>query len=284
MKKSKRIDLLFSYLYSAILFVIFAGPFIWMFITSISSQVELTAVPLHWFPENPTFKNYVDLITGNSTNMVIRGFMASVRNSIVISVLTTAICLFLGSLAAYAFSRINFKGKQPMLLAVLLIQLLPTIAIIIPLYLLINSAGLMDTQLGLIIVYSSFTLPYAIWAMKGYFDTIPFSLEESAAIDGCTRLGILWHIVLPLAKPGLIATAIFSILNNWSEFLLAVVFTSTAATKTIPVLISEFQGKYAIDYSLVAAGGVLASIPPIIFAFLTAKQLIGGIAAGSIKG
>lgn len=255
-----------------------------MFITSISSQVELTAVPLHWFPENPTFKNYVDLITGNSTNMVIRGFMASVRNSIVISVLTTAICLFLGSLAAYAFSRINFKGKQPMLLAVLLIQLLPTIAIIIPLYLLINSAGLMDTQLGLIIVYSSFTLPYAIWAMKGYFDTIPFSLEESAAIDGCTRLGILWHIVLPLAKPGLIATAIFSILNNWSEFLLAVVFTSTAATKTIPVLISEFQGKYAIDYSLVAAGGVLASIPPIIFAFLTAKQLIGGIAAGSIKG
>lgn len=283
MKKRKTIDLITNYVVSIIILIIFIGPFLWVVISSISPEFELKSVPVHWFPEQPTFDNYLNLIKGTGKDLASRYFMESVRNSLIVAILTTGICLFVGSFSAYAFSRMRFKGKNPLLILILLIQLLPTVAIIIPLFLIISKLRLLDTKTGLIIVYCSFTLPYIIWSMKGYFDTIPVSLEEAAEIDGCTKTQALFKIILPLSKPGLIAAAIFSILSVWSELLIAVVFTSTDVAKTIPVVISEFQSRFTMSYGMMAAASVIASIPPIIFGLLTSKHLVGGLAAGGVK-
>lgn len=283
MKKQRTVDLIVNYFVSIVILIVFIGPFVWMIISSISPEYELKSVPVRWFPTSPTLKNYMDLINGTGSDLASRYFMESVRNSIIVAVMTTGVCLVIGSFAAYAFSRMRFRGKYPLLVLILLIQLLPTIAIIIPLFLIVSKLALLDTRLGLILVYCSFTLPYIIWSMKGYFDTIPISLEEAAAIDGCTKTQALFKIVLPLSKPGLIAAAIFSILSVWSEFLIAVVFTSTAAAKTIPVVISEFQSRFTLSYGMMAAASVMASIPPIIFGSVTSKHLVGGLAAGGVK-
>lgn len=283
MKKRRIIGLAASYLISVVVLIVFVGPFVWLVISSISPEFELKSVPVHWFPEHPTFANYIDLLKGSGQELASRYFVQSVRNSLIVAVVTTSVCLFVGSFAAYAFSRMRFRGKQPLLILILLIQLLPTIAIIIPLFLIVSKLNLLDSRMGLILVYCSFTLPYIIWTMKGYFDTIPVSLEEAAEIDGCSKSQALFHIVLPLSKPGLIAAAIFSILSVWSEFLIAVVFTSTEAAKTIPVVISEFESRFTLSYGMMAAASVIASVPPIIFGLLTSKHLVGGLAAGGVK-
>lgn len=236
--------------------------------TSIDELLKKTKIPIEVLDTDDDI--YYDIVR-------------EMMNEIIVAVMTTGVCLVIGSFAAYAFSRMRFRGKYPLLVLILLIQLLPTIAIIIPLFLIVSKLALLDTRLGLILVYCSFTLPYIIWSMKGYFDTIPISLEEAAAIDGCTKTQALFKIVLPLSKPGLIAAAIFSILSVWSEFLIAVVFTSTAAAKTIPVVISEFQSRFTLSYGMMAAASVMASIPPIIFGLVTSKHLVGGLAAGGVK-
>ncbi|HYT78052.1 MAG TPA: carbohydrate ABC transporter permease, partial [Actinomycetota bacterium] len=161
---------------------------------------------------------------------------------------------------------------------------LPPIAILIPLYLTMVRLHLLDTKIGLIIVYCSFITPFVLWILSGHFRTIPRDLEDAARIDGASRLGALFRVTLPLARSGLLATALFGFLLAWDEFLYALIFTSSGQAKTIPVAIAEFQGRFTVDFGLVAAGGILAAIPPLLIAFAFQRYIVSGLSSGAVKG
>jgi len=156
--------------------------------------------------------------------------------------------------------------------------------ILVPVYTIIRDLKLMDTLQGLIIIYSALIMPFAVWIMRGYFLTIPRDLEDAARIDGCTRIGALIRVVIPLSAPGLVATSLFCFLLSWEEFLFALIFTSSPAAKTIPVAIAEFTGRHAIDYGMMATGGVIAAIPPVLIALLFQRYLVSGLTSGAVKG
>lgn len=276
------------YMVILILMVVVSGPYLWMIISSISPQTELTAVPPHWFPQNPTFFRYEALFqqAGESAGNLPAGaarFLKGVTNSLMVSVLTTIVCVVCGSMAAYALARMHVPGKNKFMLSVLSSQMLPVIVIIIPLYLLLSKLQMMDTRRGLVVMYSGFMLPTVIWIMYSYFESLPRELEEAAMIDGCTRLEAFLRVIIPLSGPGLVAVSAFSFLSSWNEFFMALIFTGANA-KTITVAVTEFSSQFGTDYGLMATGGVIGSIPPLLLAFLLQKYIVAGLTAGSVKG
>lgn len=267
---------------------IIIGPFIWMFISSISPQIELSQKPPHWFPENPTLFRYRALFSGadsgfSSIPAGVEKFLRGLRNSLVVSSLTTVICVTTGTMAAYALARYSVPAKNNIMIAILGSQMVPVIVIIIPLYLLLQSLDLMDTLRGLILFYTGFLLPTVIWIMHSYFVTLPPELEEAAMIDGCSRFQAFTKVIIPLSGPGLVAVMAFSFLSSWNEFFMALIFTGVN-TKTITVTVTEFSSQFGVDFGLMATGGVIGSIPPILLAFFLQKYIVAGLTAGSIKG
>jgi len=261
---------------------VLAPPF-WLVISSLSDQSELLSVPVHWIPQHPTLERYIAILTatGSDTAAV---FRQSMWNSILIATCVTLICVGLGSLAAYSFARMQFAGQEPFLYIMLFSYMLPPIMILVPLYTIMRDLKLMDTRQGLILVYSALIMPFAVWIMRGYFQSIPHDLEDAARIDGCSRVSALVRVVMPLSAPGLVATALFCFLASWEEFLLALIFTSSPAAKTIPVAIAEFTGRHAIDFGMMATGGVIAAVPPILVALVFQRYLISGLTSGAVKG
>jgi multiple sugar transport system permease protein len=276
----------FYALVALFLFAVLA-PFIWMFISSISPQSELTQRPPNWIPDNPTLHRYQALFLPDSVTQSVpvaaRRFLSSLQNSFIVSTATTVICIVFGTMAAYAFARIPLPGMRFFLTGILGAQMLPIITIIIPLYLVMQTLALIDTRHGLVILYSGFLLPTVIWIMFGYFKTIPRELEEAALIDGCSRLGALIRVIVPLSGPGLVAVAAFAFLNSWNEFFMALIFTGSKA-KTITVTVTEFSTQFGVDYGLMATGGVIGSLPPLILAFLLQRYIVQGLTAGATKG
>lgn len=261
------------------------APVAWLVISSISTRAELLSVPPHWVPRAPTFQNYINIFTaGPGTPDVFRVFRQTLLNSIIVSTCVMVISLFLGILAAYAFARIDFRGRRAGLLTILGTKMIPEVSVVIPLYLVASGLGLINTKAVLIILYLSFTLPFVIWIMTSFFQTIPRELEDAARVDGCSHLGTLWRIILPISGPGIAATSIFAFLMAWDEFFFALIFTSTTAAKTVPVAIAEFTGRYAVDYGAMTTGGVLAAIPPILIALLFQRYIVSGLTAGAVKG
>jgi len=275
--------------YTFVLMFLFAilAPFFWMFISSISPQRELTQRPPHWIPEEPTSIRYQALFFPDSVETSVplgaRRFISGMRNSLVISTSTMLICLIFGTMAAYAFARIPLPGERFFMLGILGAQMMPIITIIIPLYLLMQSMALIDTVRGLVLLYTGFLLPTVIWIMHSYFKTIPAELEEAAMIDGCSRAGALVRVVLPLSGPGLVAVAAFAFLSSWNEFFMALIFTGSNA-KTITVTVTEFSTQFGVDYGLMATGGIVGSLPPLILAFLLQRYIVQGLTAGATKG
>jgi len=282
MQRRKPYESVLIYLAALLVAVVTLAPPIWLVISSISTQKELLNVPVHWIPQQPTFERYWLIITaqGNESGAVFRSAM---WNSIVIAGAVTILCVGLGSLASYSFARMRFGGQEPFLYIMLFSYMLPPIMLVVPLYTIMRDLHLMDTQVGLIIVYSALIMPFAVWIMRGYFQSIPHELEDAARIDGCTRLGALFRVVMPLSAPGLVATALFCFLASWEEFLLALIFTSSPHAKTIPVAIAEFTGRHAIDFGMMATGGVVAAIPPILLALVFQRYLISGLTSGAVK-
>jgi len=267
-----------------LIFLLTIAPFCWLIISSISMKAELLSVPPHWIPKNPTLKSYKEILFGGArTTRAARYFKQAVGNSIVVAGSATALCLAIGSIASYSFTRLRFRGRRPLLLTILATQMIPAVGIIIPIYVVMMNLRLLDTHLGLFVTYSSFVLPLMIWIMMGYFQTIPVDIEDAARIDGCSRLGALFRVVLPLAAPGLAATGIFAFIVAWNEFFIALVLTESKA-KTLPVLISEFSTKFGADYVMMSTGGVLASLPPVILALTFQKFIIKGLTGGAVKG
>lgn len=276
------------YLGIVVLICLVAGPFMWMFISSISPQVELSATPPHWFPENPTLFRYEALFAragAGGANMPagVEKFLKGLTNSMVVSSLTTLICVVTGTMAAYVFARTNIPGKNKFMIGILSSQMVPIVVIIIPLYLMMQKLDMMDSLRGLVLLYTGFMLPTVIWIMHSYFLTLPRELEEAAMVDGCTRFEAFLKVIIPLSGPGLVAVSAFSFLSAWNEFFMALIFTG-ANTKTITVTVTEFSSQFGVDYGLMATGGVIGSIPPLILAFLLQKYIVAGLTAGAVKG
>lgn len=260
-------------------------PILWLVSASLSTQVELFTVPPHWIPEHPTLQNYLDIFfpTGAASS-VPRTFAVSIWNSFKIASAVTVICLVIGSFAAYALVRIPFRFNHTIQIGILGTRMIPEVSLVLPLFIIASSLALINKPSVLIITYLSFALPFAIWMMAAFFQTIPIELEEAARLDGCTRLQILFRVVMPIAVPGLISTAMFTFLLAWDEFFYALIFTSTLDAKTAPVAIAEFIGRYAVNITGMMAGGILVALPPIILAFIFQRYIVSGMTAGAVKG
>jgi multiple sugar transport system permease protein len=261
-------------------------PIVWLLLSTIQTQASLLRVPPRLVPESLTLRNYVDIFkpAAFGENRGASTFLLALRNSVLISLGTTALAMSFGTLAAYAFARFNIPGKRGWLLTVLGIQLLPPISIIIPLFRMFKEAGLLDTMASLILAYSTFSIPFVVWIMAGYFQSVPIELEEAARIDGASRFQSFWRITLPLAAPGLGATAIFTLLNAWDEFFFALIFTSTYAAKTVPVALAEFIGRHSVNWGMLVTGGFIASLPPIVLSLVFYRYIVSGLSAGGLKG
>jgi multiple sugar transport system permease protein len=261
-------------------------PMIWLFLSTIQTEASLLTLPPRIIPSDVTLGNYVDIFkpaafgenSGEST------FLLALRNSVIVCIGTTLVAMVFGTMAAYAFARFNIPQKRTLLLIVLGSQLLPAVSLIIPLFRMFKTAQLLDTVLTLILAYSTFSLPFVVWIMAGYFQSVPRELEEAARIDGASRFQAFLRVALPLAVPGLSATAVFTLLNAWDEFFFALIFTSTYASKTLPVALAEFIGRHSVNWGLLVTGGFIASLPPILLSLVFYRYIVSGLSAGGLKG
>jgi multiple sugar transport system permease protein len=273
----------FIHLAALVTCLVILAPFAWLFYSSVVGQTELVSRPMRWLPEHLTLSRYREIFAGRATSAAAE-FRAAMVNSFVVASATVLVSLAVGVLGGYALARLRFRLRRTTLLSFLVTYMLPPITLIIPLYLLMSRLGLLDTRTGLVVVYCSLATPFALWNMSNFFASLPPELEEAARVDGCSRLGALVRIVLPLSTPGVIATALFAFLLCWDEFLYSLIFTSTLRAKTIPVAIAEFTGRNAVDFGLIAAGGILASLPPVLLTMAFQRYLVSGLSAGAVKG
>lgn len=255
------------------------APIYWMITISLKQEVDQFASPPRWFVFTPTLKHYLDAF-------VTRGFGAYLVNSAIVAICATALALTLGTLAAYALARFRlpYRLDRKLALWILSTRMFPAIVTAVPVFLIMRDFGLLNTQLSLIIVYTGFNLPFALWMMRGFFAELPRELEEAAMVDGDSRLGALWRVVLPLVAPGLAATAVFCLIISWNEFLFALVLTQTDAAMTLPVGIAGRVTQYGIEWGAMSAAAVVAMIPILIFALSVQKYLVRGLSLGAVKG
>lgn len=251
-------------------------PFLWMFSTSLKPLPEVNQYPPKWVTPNMSLKPYGEMFT-------FLPFARYTVNSLIVALSATALTLIIGSLAGFAFSRFKFRGKELFLLVFLLSQMLPGASVIIPLFQLIRSLGLYDTYIGLILTHTAVLLPFVIWLLYGFFKTIPQEVEDAALIDGCSRMTALRKVLLPLALPGLGATALFAFLGSWNEFFFALILTTSDTARTIPVGIGLFVGEYRDVWNQMSAAAVFFSIPPLILFLMMQRTFVKGLSAGAIK-
>ena len=234
-------------------------------------------------PDDVSFENFRHVIGRrdlSGTLLVPRQLL----NSVLVAGATTLLGIFLACTAAYALSRFRFPGRRAALFSFLVSQMFPGTLMLIPLFVIMGALGLLNNLLGLVMVYSTTAIPFCVWMLKGYFDTIPVELEESARIDGASPIVIFYRIVLPLARPAIAVTALFSFMTAWNEFILSATFMEEETSYTLPVMLQGFVGEYGGQWGHFAAGSVIVSLPVVILFFLLQKHLVGGLTAGGVKG
>ena len=259
------------------------APVAWMFMTSIMRPVDLTAKPLKLIPEAVTFDRFRQIFASDNGSDPAYVFRVALINSFIIAAAVTVLSLIVGSLSAYAFAHVRFRGKKGLMLTILFTYMLPPAALIIPLYRIYSQFGLLDRKGPLIILYLSFIVPFIIWVMQDFFGSISKSFEEAAQVDGATRLQTFFYIFMPIARPGAIATGILAFLMSWAEFFYSLIFTSSLAAKTMPVAIAEFNGKFTIDYGMISVAGLLGSLIPVLVTVIFQKYIVMGMTAGGVK-
>ncbi len=252
-------------------------PFAWILSTALKTLAETFRMPPIWWPPHPTLDNFVKIWT-------IQSFGRYFVNSLIISGTTTLLSIVLASLAGYGFSRFRMPGGRIAMVGVLTAQMFPGIVLLIPYFTLASRLQMLNTYPVLILAYTSFSLPFCVWMMKGFFDGIPTELDEAATIDGCSALGAFLRVVLPLSMPGVVATAIFSFLVAWNEFLFAVVLATRETMYVVTVGIALNIGQFRIQWNELMAGAVLATVPTIILYALLERHLVRGLSAGAVKG
>lgn len=261
-----------------IAFTLFAVvPVIWVVLTSFKTESEVFSATLQILPQDPSLDNYRELLSRGD-------FLTWARNSIFVAVITTVVGVFLASTCAYALSRFRFRGRNASLYIFLVAQMFPGVILLVGLYQIFNNVGLLDTPWALVLSYSTIAIPFCILMLKGFFDTIPYELEEAARVDGVGVFGAFWRIVVPLSIPGIAVTAFYSFITAWNEFLFAKTFLTSREQLTLPVGTATFVDAFNQPWALLSAASVLISIPVVIFFYLAQRYLISGLTTGGVKG
>jgi multiple sugar transport system permease protein len=251
-------------------------PIIWTFYTSLRPNLSIMRYPTQISFSDLSFDAYFGV--WQDTN-----FPTLMKNSLIVSTMTVIISLALGTLAGYALSRSKFRGRQGVLLVYLSIRFVPGVLLLIPMYIFMNKLGLLDSFTGLTLAYTTFTLPATIWLMKGFFDSLPPDLENAARIDGCSRMGAMWRISIPLVLPGLAATGVLTAITAWNDVLFALLLTSSDRTRTWPVGLKEMIGEFQLPWEALTATAMLSLLPVVIGFSLVGRKMVAGITAGSLK-
>ncbi|MEM3816417.1 MAG: carbohydrate ABC transporter permease [Candidatus Bathyarchaeia archaeon] len=272
------------YLLIALILVIVLFPVYWILITSIKPENQITIYPPVFLPFSLTLEHYIHVIYGYSGLVKFSLFPSYFMNSIIVSSASTVLSILLALFAAFSFSRYRFRGKDILFLSIIILRACPGIALSIPLYIFFRSLRLDDTLLGLFIAYTALNTPFATWLLFGYLDEIPRVIDEAARIDGASWWSVLWNILVPLSKPGILTTALLIFIFSWNEFPIAFVVTSSVASRTATVGIYTFMQEFFIDWGGMSAAATLMYIPPMILAFIAQKALVRGLTFGAIKG
>jgi multiple sugar transport system permease protein len=260
-----------------VVFIFF--PTFWMLSTSIKPNADAFAMPPKWLPTTVTLQNYASQLADRS------GFVTYVSNGVFVSLTTAMVTILVSVPAAYAITRLRFLGKRWLLIGILASQMFPPVIIVISLYSLYRNLGLLDTYFGLILSFTSFSLPFSIWMMAGFVETIPHEIEDAALVDGCNRMQVLWQIVMPLILPGLVAVGLFSFLNAWNNLIFALSLTSNQDMRTIPPgFLLTYMGEFQYKWADMFAGAVIVTLPTVILFIGLQRFLVKGLTAGAVKG
>jgi multiple sugar transport system permease protein len=268
--------ILFIYFPASLILGFILIPYLWTLLTSVKPTEEMFTKEVIYLPSVITLKNYQKLIFETS-------FPSSIFNSFKVALTTSLVSIFSAMLAAYVFARYEFKGNRLFLGGILLLYMFPSVLYLMPLYSMFNKLNILGNVYALVIAYTTTTLPYGIWLLTGYIREIPFEMEEAARIDGANTWQTFFQIVLPLIRPGLVAAGSFIFITAWNEYLYAVMFTTSKST-TLTVMLSSLVREYTVSWDLLTSGGILAVVPVATLFFFMQKQLISGMAAGSVKG
>lgn len=268
---------IFANISGVISIVLMGFPVYWMVSTSFKRREDVLSTEPKLLPSSLTFDNYREAFSRE-------GFYVSLRNSLLVVAITVVISLFLATFASIAIARTKFKGKRTFITALLVVQMLPLSALIIPLFLLLTKLQITNTIGGLAITYVAFILPFTIWTLRGFLANIPVDVEEAALVDGCTRVQAYRYVLMPLMAPGLVATAIFAFIQAWNEFLLAYIIMQSQENLTLPVWLAGFTTRTGTDWGPLMAASTVTAIPVVIFFTLIQKRIATGVTSGAVKG
>ena len=257
-----------------ILFIVLL-PILWVFLASVRPDSDIASGG--WIPQRFTIRHYQEI-------MAFPGFLVALKNSLIVGLTVAVITTTMAVPAAYALSRLSFRGRNLVALIILGTQMLPSVAVLVPLVVIVRQIGLSNTLIALIFTHLSLGLPIAVWMLRGYIDRVPRELEEAALIDGCGRIGAMVRVVLPLIRPAIVAVGTFAFVLSWGEFILALALISKADTKTLPLALQGLFDPYSFSWGRVMAGGTIIALPTILLFLVFRKQLVGGLLAGGVKG
>lgn len=277
MKRRKILRNTLAYAVLLILVVIALFPYFWMFTCAIRDQSEIFISPPKLWSNNVSYDSFVRILTQTKLPRYM-------LNSLITSVSATALCMVCAIPAGYALARFQFRGKNAVTTGILLVKLLPQTATLIPLYIMLVNARLVNSSAGLSFTHLFIMVPYTIWMARGFIKTIPFSVEEAALIDGCNKIQAIWKVVLPMISSGLFAVGLYAFMLSWEEFLFAYTFTGSESSKTITVGLSTLIGEDASDWGGIMAASIMMGLPVLIFFFSVQDTFIKGIVGGAVKG
>jgi multiple sugar transport system permease protein len=252
-------------------------PAVWILLTSLKTEAELVSKPITWWPHNPTLANYVQAFTDQP-------LLRYLGNSLAVAVLSTILSLVVASLAAYAIARLNLRRRQLILTCIVASSMFPLVTLLVPIFQTMRSLGLLNTYTALVLPYTVLNLPVCTLVLVGFFQSIPRDLENAAMIDGCTRLGALWRVVVPLAAPGVFTAGILAFVNAWDEFLLALSLNASASMRTLPVGITLYQGEFTFPWPIISAALIVAIVPVAVLIAVFQERVVGGLTQGGLKG
>lgn len=252
-------------------------PALWILLTSLKTETELVSKPITYLPHNPTLQNYVQAFTDQP-------LLKYLLNSMTVAVVATVVSLLVSAFAAYAIARLNLKHRQLILTCIVASSMFPLVTLLVPIFETMRALGLLNTYTALVLPYTVLNLPVCTLVLVSFFQSIPKDLENAAMIDGCTRLGALWRVVVPLAAPGVFTAGILAFVNAWDEFLLALSLNSSAGMRTLPVGITLYQGEFTFPWPIISAALIVAIVPIAVLIAIFQERVVGGLTQGGLKG
>jgi multiple sugar transport system permease protein len=285
---------------ACLLLVYVLAPVAWLLSSSLQTEREIVSIPPHWIPDHPTLQNFraifatglglapappgADPSGAGFVPSVAGNLLPAMGNSFIVAVAVVILNLLIGVPAAYAIAKIRFRGRSVALYAILATRVIPDIALVVPFFLVVRKLGLLDSLVSLIVTYLAITVPFSVFVLASFFEQMPDDLDRAARVDGCSRLQVLLRVYLPLARPALVAVGLFAFLASWNEFLLALMFTQTSASQTLPIIVAGITSDFTVSFSFLNAAGVLAVVPPVLLAVIFERYIVSGLTAGAVKG